>query len=1150
MAVSSRPARRTLVREVEEAEVRKPQSKPKRKGLRRLGFVLLALAVLVWFLPMIAVKTPLLTWAVNRFGNLKGQVAIQSASLGWLSAPSISGLEIRDEKNQPLLENLSVTGSNSLFGMICNPSNLGTFHLDKPKLTLRLRPDGSNLEDLIANYMTSESSSSKKIGVAVDITDATVEIIDETSKRSWQMDQFSLNLKMPAGIAEPMTVKTSCRLPDPQKPGKLSAGVSLGSASQGATGVSLNDLALQTENFPLDILKPVLARCGVQAQTAGWFHADIHTALADKAVPGNKTTVTGTATAENFVMAMPALGKDQIRLASLRAEGKGSLSGERIDLEQSSVACDLGNAQISGNLQLHDAAGKSNLTMTGLLRQSYNVSGRLDLARLAAMFPQLLHVRERTQITSGEVQASLICGPKGNNPKAAAMAWQGSIQVRNLTATDAGRPIAWNNPIAAGFVAHEEPQGIVVETLQCDSNFLKITGSGTPDNLAVSATFNLKQFADQLGQFVDLSRYQLAGGGTATASWKRDAQGAFETESEIRLQNFQVVLSDQMPWQEPNLVTTLTASGQTDFTLKNTTVGAVNLNLIAGGDQFQTQLRSPVRDLSDGGVWLLQADARGQLQTWLSRAAAFAPLTGYRAAGKAELNAQLTASAASILIENAKIHADQFALASPSLTLNEPQLDLTASGSWITKQNRLSIKSALLTNSTLNVGVNDFVLSMPDKGPVELAGTVQYGSNLARLQQCFADRTKPATWGLGGALEGSAQFKQNGGVIHCETVAKATNFAVAEVSGQQFLEPTITITAVGDYDNQTKALKIDKAELSSSTVAASALAQVGMKNQTTADVNGQFVYNLNRITDLLRPTFGKKVRLFGGGTSPLTWHGPLALDKAQASTELKWDEAYLYGFDIGPAAIKPKLEKGVLAIEPMQVAVSQGKMFLAPKIRLAPDPMELTMPAGPLAQQVQITPDMCDMFLKYVAPIVAGVSQAQGSFSIELVKCRLPLTNPKMGELAGKFTVHDVAIGPGPLIKTFAVLLDREKPAQLRKQSVVNFQMANGRIYHDNMELLFPEFTIRTQGSVGIDDQSLSLQAQLPIPPKWLENNPLAPSLRNQTLVLPIGGTLSNPQLDQATLEKYTQQFIKKAVLGGLEEGLNQGLNQLFRQPQ
>jgi hypothetical protein len=426
---------------------------------------------------------------------------------------------------------------------------------------------------------------------------------------------------------------------------------------------------------------------------------------------------------------------------------------------------------------------------------------------------------------------------------------------------------------------------------------------------------------------------------------------------------------------------------------------------------------------------------------------------------------------------------------------------------------------------------------------------VQYQTNLGRSEQCFADPAKPASFGLGGVLAGDAQFKQTGGVIRCETKAQATNFAVADASGQQFIEPKVALSAIGAYDNATMLIKIEKAEISSSTVAASALAQVGVKEPAAADINGQISYDLNRISDLMRPMIGRKIRFAGRNTGPLTWRGPLALDKGQAAAELKWDEAHLYGFDIGPAVIKPKLEGGVLSIDPMQVAVSHGKMFLAPTVRVAPGPMELTMPPGVLAQQVQITKNMCENFLKYIAPILADVTEARGAFSIELENCRLPLSNPKMGDLKGKFIVHDVEIGPGPLIRELAILMDRETPAKLRREAAVTFQMYQGRIYHDNMELLFPDFTIRTRGSVGIDDQSLVLEASMPIPPKWLANNPLAPSLRNQTLVLPIGGVLNSPQIDRGKLEEYTRQFAKKAIINGLEEGINNGLNQLFRKP-
>ena len=94
--------------------------------------------------------------------------------------------------------------------------------------------------------------------------------------------------------------------------------------------------------------------------------------------------------------------------------------------------------------------------------------------------------------------------------------------------------------------------------------------------------------------------------------------------------------------------------------------------------------------------------------------------------------------------------------------------------------------------------------------------------------------------------------------------------------------------------------------------------------------------------------------------------------------------------------------------------------------------------------------------------MLADVATAQGSFSIDLDGCRIPLANPSAGELAGRFTIHSVEIGPGPLIRSLAVFLGRESPAKLRQESVVLFRMVGGKVYHQGLELMFPEFTIRT----------------------------------------------------------------------------------------
>jgi hypothetical protein len=132
------------------------------------------------------------------------------------------------------------------------------------------------------------------------------------------------------------------------------------------------------------------------------------------------------------------------------------------------------------------------------------------------------------------------------------------------------------------------------------------------------------------------------------------------------------------------------------------------------------------------------------------------------------------------------------------------------------------------------------------------------------------------------------------------------------------------------------------------------------------------------------------------------------------------------------------------------------------------------------------------------------------------------------------------------LVQDLAVLLKGGSAAKLRRESTVSFRMVKGRVYHQGMELEFPDLTIRTYGSVGLVDQSLSLMAEMPVPPKWLGNNPVGDALKNQTVQLPIGGTLSRPQLDRVAMEQANRKLLGSAAQNVLQGEVNKGLNRLF----
>jgi len=105
-----------------------------------------------------------------------------------------------------------------------------------------------------------------------------------------------------------------------------------------------------------------------------------------------------------------------------------------------------------------------------------------------------------------------------------------------------------------------------------------------------------------------------------------------------------------------------------------------------------------------------------------------------------------------------------------------------------------------------------------------------------------------------------------------------------------------------------------------------------------------------------------------------------------------------------------------------------------------------------------------------------------------------------------------------------------------------------GRVYHKDLELVFPDMTIRTHGSVGFD-RSLSILAEMPVPPKWIGTNTLGTALEGQKIQLPIGGTLDQPMIDRRELDKLAAQFIQNAAGKVLQQELGKQLDRLLGPP-
>lgn len=196
---------------------------------------------------------------------------------------------------------------------------------------------------------------------------------------------------------------------------------------------------------------------------------------------------------------------------------------------------------------------------------------------------------------------------------------------------------------------------------------------------------------------------------------------------------------------------------------------------------------------------------------------------------------------------------------------------------------------------------------------------------------------------------------------------------------------------------------------------------------------------------------------------------------------------------------------------------------------------ELAVGPGTVFDHTPIVPQMCNDLLQYIAPVLAEATDVSGEFSIELDDWRLPLSDLPQGEGSGRLVIHSIDAGPGPLVRRLAALLSLPPSVRLADHSTVRFTMADGRVHHRELEFGVRNLTVRTSGSVGLD-QSLDLVAEVPLPAGRLGNTRLPDFLTGQAIKLPIRGTLSQPEIDPLALGTSNAPLL----LETLEEWLRQ----------
>jgi hypothetical protein len=406
-----------------------------------------------------------------------------------------------------------------------------------------------------------------------------------------------------------------------------------------------------------------------------------------------------------------------------------------------------------------------------------------------------------------------------------------------------------------------------------------------------------------------------------------------------------------------------------------------------------------------------------------------------------------------------------------------------------------------------------------------------------------------------------------------EARKKAEEIVMVPVEGWKTVwsEPRMALTGRARYVPEKNFLEIPRIEVVSDALH---LTTRGRLTELFAsprlDLDGETSIDMARLVERFRETVGPHLQMTGKETRRFSIHGPLRSPVVAASprpivpqemtgeASLGFQSADLYGLQAGTADMDLALADGAVTLRPVAIAVSGGKLNLAAQALLNSGPVRVVVPAGPIIENVELTDEVCDTWLKYIAPIVSQATRAEGRFSVDLDETRFAVADPTAADLSGRLTIARGQVLPGPLFTEIGGLVGKivaaasgnsprdfiglDTPLVHIDRQEIKFKLKDRRMYHTPVEFKVRDLVIRTRGSVGTD-QTLDLVAEISFSDQLLSRARFLSAYRDRPLVLPIQGTLRKPKLDPQVVGRLAAEFGQNAVQGIINRGLEQLLD-------
>ncbi len=1055
--------------------------------------LLLATTALAWFAPAMVGSRLLWPHALAYLTrDLDATVTTQDVTLEWFEPIVLRDVRVIDRAGQSVVSIGAVRTERSLFALLLGNDDFGKITIDQPKIPLRLRADGSNLEDALAAYLARNESSGRASGI-IEITAGVIEISTAVTPLAnpVRFDAIAATVTLANGANRRGGVELhSCRAAMGPQASSLTGAVTwVPAAEGGATSSTHWSVTAMVQSLDLSLLQGVLKRFAPSVALTGIADGQLEASW--QSIGRGMEIDLQQLTVRQFQLAAPdILAADRLAFDKIEGQGICRAVGDTWQMENVRITCDAGHVAFDGQLPWPALPeGHTMQRLVDLARTAdLTVAGRVNLARLAATLPHSLRLRDGAVIESGTMTFKL----HGRN-ESGQRQWKVWIETSELSGRRAAQRFSWKSPLQVSVDVNRVANRWQVKQLDCQSSFLSLTGNATAAQGSFTLQCDLQQLTNQLQEFIELGSVQAAGTLSARLAWKQGDGQRVKVQGTGLVENFDLATQAIGRWREPRLAITFTAEGESaDGQVAR--VHSAHLELASRTDQLDLQLLEPVDSPGLDALWVIGCQATGQWSSWFARLRPLLPagIAGEASAVAGPMDAHLTAriSRRAIAIERSKLTSEPFTYDSPSVRIHERMVALELAGRWDFDASRLSLTEATFQSEAVAFRVTDLGVDRGDQG-IRTTGAITFRADMDKFHSTWV-LPGLLDWKLGGSVQGQVSLAQLDDATQARWTIdlvglelarrqrpagpRALGAATSSTRGRSmddraaggvipvasgatwttvWQEPTLKITGTGQLLAAEEMIRLERFELESADKL-----QLWFRGDLRqphglcfVDLHGQVTYDLAKLLRQWAPGLQEQVQWTGHDTQPFHLRGPLfqrAADRSHASADLQdaahaaqgviplglagasgvsWQSADIFGISIGAGELTATLKEGTIQTGTIELPVSGGALRIEPTVHLNVAPPMISLASGRALTNVQITAGMCDQWFKYIAPVVADATEAKGQFSLSLDQATIPLDQPKAARAKGTLQVHNASVGPGPLARQLILVAGQVQAA-------------------------------------------------------------------------------------------------------------------------